>query len=210
MYFPLTLVLLGLLTVAALVLRQLWWRMPSWLHKLLLRLALAAVLIRFFFLVSQWSTTSLHVNDLLCWVGVAGYEILLVRFSLMRPQWLTALCAIVLLMPLAGSTVLQPLTRIFYWSNADIVPIGGHYFCERSPWDTAGVGNSGIDLIIFYQPPFAPFLHHLVQRTAFGDDSCITSASKAVADLDHKLVHFYCPVRPGTNALDIQYALPLP
>lgn len=209
MYFPLTFVLLGLLTVMALVLRQLWWRIPTWFRKLLLRVALVAVLIRFLFLISQWSTTSLHVNDLLCWAGVIGYEILLVRFSLMRPQWLTVVCAIVLLMPLTGSTVLQPLTRVFYWSRADIVPIGGHYFCERSPWDTAGVGNSGMDLIIFYHPPFAPFLRHLVQRTAFGDDSCITSASRAVADPDKKLVYFYCPVRPDKHQLDIQYALPL-
>ena len=208
MYFPLTISLLGLLTGLALLLRLLWWRMSSRLRRLMLGIALAMVLLRFFFIVSQWSTTSLHFNDLLCWGAVAGYAILLVRFSLIRPQWLSSLSAVILLLPLLGSTMLTPLTRIFYWSSAEITAIGGHYICEKSPWDIGVSGSTGVDLIIFYRPPFAPFLRHLVQRAAFGNDRCDASASTAVADPSRKLVHFHCP--PNKQREDIQYSLPLP
>ncbi|WP_035350171.1 hypothetical protein [Edaphobacter aggregans] len=208
MHFPLTLALLGLLTGAALVLRVFWWRIPSWLRRFVLGLAFAMVLLRFLFLVSSWSTTSTYFNDLLCWTAVAGYEILLIRFSLMRPQWLTALSALILMLPIFGSTLLTPLTRIFYWSPADISSIGGPYICEKSPWDLDGLGNSGMDLIVFYRPPFAPFVRHLVQRASFGDDQCDAAASSAVADPARKVVHFRCPARRGQQ--DIDYTLPLP
>ena len=209
MHIPLTFALMGLLTGAALLLRVLWWRMPLWLRSLVLRLALIMVLIRFFFLVSQWSTTSTRLNALLCWTAVAGYEILLIRFSLMRPQWLTALSAVILMLPLFGSTLLLPLTRVFDWSPADISSIGGNYICEKSPWDTASIGNSGMDLIVFYRPPFVPFLRHIVQRNSFSDDQCDTAASSAVADPTHKVVHFHCPASTGKQQQDIEHTLPL-
>jgi hypothetical protein len=209
MHIPLTFALLGLLTGAALLLRVLWWRMPLWLRRLVLGLALAMVFVRYFFLISQWSTTSTRLNALLCWAAVAGYEILLIRFSLMRPQWLTTLSALILLLPLFGSTLLLPLTRVFDWSLADISSIGGNYICEKSPWDTASIGNSGMDLIVFYRPPFAPFLRHLVQRNSFSDDQCDTAASSAIADPVRKIVYFRCPGRADKQQSDIEHALPL-
>jgi hypothetical protein len=171
--------------------------------------AAAMVLIRFFFLVSQWSTTSTRINALLCWTAVVGYEVLLVRFSLMRPQWLTTISAVILLLPLLGSSLLLPLTRIFDWSPADISRIGGNYICERSPWDTVGNGNRGVDLIVFYRPPFAPFLRQLVQRSSFGDDQCDSSTAFAVADPTRKIVHFRCPGRQGSEKEGIEHTLPL-
>ena len=161
MHVPITLGVLSLLTGAVFALRFLWWRQPSWMRRVIIVCAIGMVSIRFFFLVSQWSTTSTRLNALLCWTAVIGYEVLVVRFSLMRPQWLTTISAVILLLPLLGSTLLIPLTRIFDWSPAEISPIGGHYICEKSPWDTAGNGTNGMDLIVFYRPPFAPFLRHL-------------------------------------------------
>jgi hypothetical protein len=209
MHIPLTIALLGLLTGTVLLLRRWWWRIPMWLRWLLVGLAFLMVLIRFFFLVSQWSTVSPRFNAVLCWTGVAGYELILARFSLMRPKWLTAPSAVILLLPLLGSTLLLPLTRIFDWSPANISSIGGHYICEKSPWDTASVGNSGVDLIIFYRPPFLPFLRHGVQRNSFSDDQCDSAASSAVADLTNKVVNFRCPARAGKQQPDIVQTLPL-
>src|SRR3954468_14817806 len=116
MHVPITIGILGLLTAAVVALRFLWWRLPSWLRKLMLGCAAAMVLVRFFFLVSLWSTTSTRVNALLCWTAVIGYEVVLVRFSLMRPQWLTTISAVILLLPILGSSLLLPLTRVFDWA----------------------------------------------------------------------------------------------
>jgi hypothetical protein len=208
MHVPVTFALLGLLTGIILVLRFLWWRLPSWLQRLALVCAAAMVFIRFAFLLSRWDMTSTRLNALLCWTAVVGYEVLLVRFSLMRPRWLTSISALILLTPLFGSTLLIPLTRIFDWERADISSIGGNYICEKSPWDTTVVGNTGMDLIVFYRPPFAPFLRHLVQRSAFGDDQCDSAASFAIADTTNKVVHFHCPHRLDQQA-DIEHTLPL-
>jgi hypothetical protein len=201
--------LLGLLTGAIFVLRLLWWRMPSWLRGLMLGCAAMMVLVRILFLVSRLSTTSTRLNALLYWAVVAGYEVLLARFSLMRPQWLTTLSALILLFTLLGSTLLLPLTRVFDWAPADISSIGGNYICEKSPWDADGIGNTGVDMIVFYRPPFAPFLRHMVQRSSFGDDQCDASSASAVADPTKKVVHFRCPGRPGKHQRDIVNTLPL-
>lgn len=209
MHIPLTIALLGLLTAATFLLRGWWWRIPIWLRRLVMGLASFMVLIRFFFLVSQWSTVSPRFNALLCWTGVAGYEILLARFSLMRPKWLTAPSAAILLLPLLGSTLLLPLTRIFDWSPADISPIGGHYICEKSPWDTASIGNSGVDLIVFYRPPYLPFLRHFVQRNSFSDGQCNSAASSAAADLTRRVIYFRCPALAGKQQRDVEQILPL-
>jgi hypothetical protein len=208
MHVPVTFALLGLLTGIIVVLRFLWWRMPSWLRSLALPGAAAMVLIRFLFLISRWSMTSTRLNALLCWTAVVGYEVLLVRFSLMRPRWLTSFSAVILLLPLFGSTLLLPLTRIFDWAPADISSIGENYICEKSPWDTGGVGTPGMDLIVFYRPPFAPFLRHIVQRSSFGDDQCNSAASFAVADTAHNVIHFHCPGRLGSPQ-NIEHTLPL-
>lgn len=209
MHVPLTIGVLSLLTGAILVLRLLWWRLPLLLRRLVLGFAVAMVLIRFSFLASQWSMTSTRLNAVLCWIAVAGYEILLARFSLMRPRWLTSISAVVLLIPLLGSTLLIPLTRIFDWAPADISPIGGNYICEKSPWDTDSSGNAGVDLVVYYRPPLAPFLRHVVQRSSFSDDQCDSAASSVVADTTLKVIHFRCPGRPGKQQ-DIEHTLPLP
>ncbi len=208
MHVPLTFALLALITGIIVALRFVWWRLPLWLRSFALVTSVAMFLIRFLFIVSHWSMASTRINALLCWTSVVGYEVILVRFSLMRPRWLTSLSALILLVPLFGSTLLLPLTRIFDWSPADISAIGGHYICEKSEWDTSAVGNTGMDLIVFYRPPFAPFLRHLVQRAAFSDDQCDSAASSAVADVTNKVVHFHCPGRPGKQA-DIELTLPL-
>ena len=208
MHLPLTFGLLGLLTGAVLLLRVFWWRLPGWLQLSSVVLALGLVLVRIAFIATQWSMTSTRLNAILCWTAVAGYEVLLARFSLMKPRWLTSISAIILLVPLIGSTLLIPLTRVFDWSPADISELSGPYILEKSPWDTDASGNSGMDMIVFYRPPLLPFLRHTSQRATFGDDECRPNAASAEVDLAKHSVHFHCPAR-GDGPPPIDVILPL-
>jgi len=204
MHLPLTFGLLGLLTGVVLLLRLFWWRLPWWVRRSLLIAATAILAVRAIFLVSQWSMTSTRLNALLCWAAIAGYEILLARFSLMRPQWLTSISAIILLGPLIGSTMIIPLTRVFDWSAADISALEGPYILEKSPWDTDESGNSGMDLYVFYHPSFIPFLRHMVQRASFGNDACRSDAASVQTDLQKHTVHFHCPPHEdGKPSIDL-------
>lgn len=208
MHLPLTFGLLGLLTGAVLVLRLMWWRLPWWLRQGMLALAVLMVLLRVGFIATQWSMTSTRLNAVICWLAVAGYEVLLARFSLMRPQWLTTISALVLLVPLIGSTLLIPLTRVFDWSKADISQLSGPYILEKSPWDTDGAGNSGLDMIVFYRPRLIPFLRHNSQRASFGDDECDPQAATVQTDPEKRMVHFHCPAH-GDGKPPIDVILPL-
>lgn len=190
------------------LLRQLWWKLPKWIRRGILLLACSMVLLRVGFIATQWSMASPRLNAVICWLAVAGYEIILARFSLMRPQWLTAASAAILLVPLIGSTLLIPLTRVFDWSAADISRLSGPYILERSPWDTNGTGNSGLDMIVFYQPRMLPFMRHLSQRASFGDDECKSEAAVVQIDPQKRTAHFHCPAHnDGKPAIDV--VLPL-
>jgi hypothetical protein len=204
MHLPLTFGLLGLLTAAVIALRFLWWNLPFWLRRLVLVASFAAVFLRVVFIATQWSMISPRLNALHAWVAVAGYQILLARFSLMKPQWLTSISALILLAPLIGSTLLIPLTRFFDLSRADISTLTGPYIVEKSPWDTDASGNSGTDLMVFYRPRFFPFVRHLAQRAAFGNDECRAEAATVQANVQEHTVHFHCPPRgDGKPAIDL-------
>jgi hypothetical protein len=208
MYLPLTFGLLGLLTGAVLLLRMFWWKLPPSARRGILTVAVAMVLLRMGSIATQWSMTSTKMNDVICWLAVAGYEVLLARFSLMRPQWLTASSATVLLFPLIGSTLLLPLTRIFDWTADDLSQLSGPYILERNTWDTDGSGHSGIDMVVFYRPTLVPFVRHLSQRASFGDDECNAEAATAQVDPQRHMVHFHCPTR-GDEKPSIDVILPL-
>lgn len=208
MYIPLTIAVLGLLTVAMIVLRFFWWRLPLRLQTLLPVIGAGLALLRLFSVALQWSTTSLQANVLLQWGAVLGYELLLVRFSLMRPQWLTAVCAAILFVPLFGSTLLLPLTKLFHRDPVEITSIGGSYLGERMAWESVAGQNTGYDLTVYYRPPLLPFLRHQVQRFAFNTVECDAAASYAVANPAQKTVRFFCPGNPGQQPLDHTLALP--
>lgn len=207
MHLPLTFGLLGLLTGLVLLLRAFWWRLPQRLRRWIVIAGAAIVLLRILFIASQWSMASPRLNAVLAWASVAGYQILLARFSLMRPQWLTSISALILLTPLIGSTLLIPLTRVFDLSTADISVLTEPYIVEKSPWDTDASGNSGMDLMVFYRPRLLPFVRHLVQRASFGDDECLSKAATVQANMVARTVHFHCP--PHGDGQPIDVILPL-
>jgi hypothetical protein len=126
----------------------------------------------------------------------------------MRPRWLTSISAIVLVVPLIGSTLLIPLTRIFDWSADDISELAGPYILERNPWDTSESGNAGVDLYVYYRPRLIPLIRHMSQRASFGDDVCNPSAASVEVDPKKRTVHFHCPAR-GDGKPPIDVILPL-
>src|SRR5215468_1484090 len=100
MYLQRTYAALGLLTAAMIVLRFFWWRLPHRLQTALLWIGGISAVLPALSLVTRWSITSDHANTFVNWVAITGYLLILMRFSLMRPQWLTSLCAFVLLLPI--------------------------------------------------------------------------------------------------------------
>ena len=141
-------------------------------------------------------------------LSVIAYELMLVRFSLMRPRWLTSLCAVILLIPMFGSTLLFPLTGIFDTEPANVKSIAKHYELQTDPWDAKISGKAGYDFGLFYRPSWAPFMHHIVQRSSFSDEQCLTKEVTVSLAPEKHLVHFHCPGHHGQQD-DVDLALPL-
>lgn len=199
--------LLLLVTITMVVLRAYWWRLSPRTERLLFLSASVVFALRFFFLVSFWGTIWATFNALLCWLAVIGYEMFLVRFSLMRPRWLTCICAFILLLPLFASTLLFPLTGIFYSRPPDIQSLGQSYELQRDPWDEKVNGRAGYDFGIYYRPQWLPFMRHIVQRSSLSVEQCQTDAVVVTIDPPKHLVHFHCPGHPGQS--DVDHTLPL-
>lgn len=207
MHVPITTAALVLLTLAIILLRIFWSRLSGRLRRFIVYAAIAMILLRIVFVVSGWSTTSDHMNVLVNWCAVAGYELMIVLFTLYRPKWLTTISAAILLVPVFASSILMPLTSLFDWTPADITSIGNHFICERNPWEAdPGIRSTGVDLMVYYRPPFAPFLRHKVQRAAFNNDQCNANASFAAVEPDRKHLRFHCPAAPSNptgGAIDL-------
>jgi hypothetical protein len=208
MHFGEALGLLAIVTIAAIILRSYWFRMSPALQKYLLIASGISVFIRFLFLVTQWSTASPRFNSVVFWIAVVGYEIILLRFSLMRPRWLTSLCAIILILPLCGSTLLLPLTGLFEKEPHNVRRLAKNYVLERAPWDPGVNGHEGEDFMVLYNPSMVPFLHRLSQRSSFSKQQCNTTDVTVEVKPPKKLVHFRCPGYKGESDT-ISLILPL-
>jgi hypothetical protein len=207
MYVPLTIAVLGLLTGAMILVRFFWWRLPNRLRMVLLAIACISTMLPVISIATRWSTTSDKANAVLHWSAVAGYQLILMRFSLLRPQWLTSFCAVILIVPTFGASLLLPLTEIFPMKHRDVFEIGGRYLYERVPWDTTGTEVPGFTLMVYTRPRFAPFLRHRIQQSAFNAGECQASESSASILAETRQVLFHCPAKPGQQ--DIEHILPL-
>jgi len=128
MYIPITTAALALLTVAMILLRIFWERVPSLLRFVLIRTSIALVLLQAFLAATKWGTTSNHLNAFISWLAVASYELLILLFSRLSPRWLTSISAAILLIPLFAASILFPLTDLFNpWPNKK-VSIDRHFF----------------------------------------------------------------------------------
>ena len=193
MYIPLTTAALALLTVAMILLRIFWSRVPPRLRFLLIRASIAIIALHGLFAVTKWTTTSERLNVLINWLAIAGYELLVLLFSRLPPRWLTLPSTIILLIPLFASSILGPLTDIFEPASHKNLPLGDHLYYQINPWTNSGGGNKGVDVIIYYRPPFVPFLRHKLQSIPFNDQECNSRAASAVALPAKKTVLARCP-----------------
>jgi hypothetical protein len=209
MYIPFTTAALALLTVAMILLRIFWSRVPPRLKFLLIRASIAIIVLHGLFAVTKWNTTSERLNVLINWLAIAGYELLILLFSRLSPRWLTLPSTIILLIPLFAATILVPLTHLFEPAARKNLSLGDHLFYEISPWSNAGGGNKGVDVIIYYRPPFAPFLRHKLQSIPFNDRECNSRAASAVAFPAKKTVLGRCPNWPSQASGTVDKLLPL-
>src|ERR1700730_476023 len=103
MYIPLALAALALLTVAMILLRIFWSRVPPRLRFLLIRASVAVIILHGLFVVTKWTTTSDRSNVFLNWLVILAYELLVLLFSRLPPRWLSLPSTIILLIPLFAS-----------------------------------------------------------------------------------------------------------
>jgi hypothetical protein len=167
------------------------------------------VILHGLFVATKWNTTSDRLNVFINWLAIAGYELLLLLFSRLPPRWLTLPSTIILLVPLFAASILGPLAYLFDPAPHKNLPLGDHLFYEIDPWANAGRGNQGVDLVVYYRPPFAPFLRHRVQAVPFNDRECNSRAASAIASPAKKAVVARCPNWPSQYAGTVDKLLPL-
>jgi hypothetical protein len=197
MQVPLTIATLALITLAIVILRFFWYRLPARLRGSLVYTAIAMILLRILFVASKWVTTSDRINTILNWAAVTSYVLIIVLFTLYRPKWLTTISAVILILPIFASIIVIPLGGLFDPTTPDITSIGNHLLLEKEPWDAdPATRNTGIDLTVYYRPPLIPFMRHRVQRWSFNNDQCNSSAASVSIEPDRKHLRFHCPARP--------------
>jgi hypothetical protein len=210
MYIPTTIAALVLLTVGMVLLQIFWLRLPPRLRLFLIRASIAIIVLYGIFLVTKWSSTFDRLNVFVNWMVIASYELLVLRFSRMSPRWLTMPSTIILLIPLFASSVLLPLTPLFVPGSQAKVSLGDHLFYEVSPWTNVGGGNAGVNILIYYRPPFAPFLRRKLQSIPFNNQECNSTAASAIVFPARKIVLGRCPNWPTQSTGVLDKALPLP
>jgi hypothetical protein len=205
MHVLITTATLLLLTLAMLLLRIFWPRVPAGVRVYLIRVAVVLITIHIILTITKWETTSDHVNAVIKWLAVASYEMLLVLFTRLRPRWVTSLCSVILLVPVFASSILLPLTYLFGRSTSKPTSIGNGLFYQRVLWgDMNDVSaNSGADILLSYRPHYAPFFRRHLRNVTFNNQECNSRAAFAELGPNPKTVLARCPhwlsQRQGTD-----------
>ena len=210
MYIPTTIAALACLTAAMILLRIFWLRLPSRLRFFLIRASIAFIALHVLFVLTMWTTTSDRLNTIVNWLAIAGYALLVLLFSRLSPRWLTIPSSVILLLPLFASSIVIPLTRLFEPGSPKNIPIGNRLFYEVSPWSNSGGGNAGVDVFIYYIPPFAPFLRHKIQVIPYNDGECNANATSVTLLTNPRGVLGHCPRWPNQGQGTVDKLLPLP
>jgi hypothetical protein len=210
MDIPLTTATLALVTLAMLLLRIYWGRVPAHFRFVLIRTSIALVILQAFFSATKWGTTSDLLNVIINWLAIAAYELLVLLFSRLSPRWLTSICAAILLIPVFASSVLLPLTDLFNPYTNKKATMSRNFFYEVKPWGNVGDGTDGVDLQICYRPTLAPFLRRKIQPIPFNNRECHAMAVTATISLDRKVVLARCPRWPSEpeGTVDKTFRLP--
>jgi hypothetical protein len=197
---PLTFAVLAILTGALILLRLRWTQLSRRSHKVLVGCAVAALILYGFTFAAGWSTSSNHLNAAIYWAAIAGYELLLLLFTLLRPRWLTSIIAAVLIFPILSASAFLPLAELFNPAPHTVVSIGPNLISDRAPWGTGTAPSSGFDLTIYSHPSWTHFFRRRRQASHYYSGQCDASRSSATLQPDGKHVLMSCPAAPNQQA----------
>jgi hypothetical protein len=196
MHVQITTATLALLTVLMILLRVFWLRIPVALRTFIIWFAVSSFVLRVVFVLTKTGTDSDYLNAALSWFAVGAYELFILLFTLLPPNWLTSISAAILLVPVFAASVLTPLTHLFEPPDK-VVSLGNHFFSNQTFWHEGPSTNSGVELNVFSKPRFAPFLRRYRLHVIFNNVQCNTAASYAIIQPDNKSVLFRCPLWPS-------------
>lgn len=196
------LITLAALCIPILLVRARWQRLGYGVRRTVLGAAIASIVLFAIGYATHWITISDRLNSALYWAAVAGYLLLLSIHSLMRPRWITSITAIVLAAPLLASSLLLPLGSIFHHHPRRIVALGNHLYASWQPFVEVGPSSSGVEVEIFYRPPFLPLLRHSRLGGRFYDRRCNAAATEVALQSDHNSVFVRCPSWPNSIELN--------
>ena len=196
MHVPVTLLALACLTAALVIVREIWPRIGMGGRRVILALAILSILVSAQMFLLGWSTVSPLFNASIRWMAVAGYELILLLFTRLRPRWLTGLTAAVLLLPVLSTSALLPLTSLFERRPPETISLSPNLVLVKSQWDAAGMGNHGVDAAVVRIPSRLPFLRDQVAGVRLYDTQCDTALTSATLDTTAHIVVIHCPASP--------------
>ena len=204
----LTVVSLLLLAGMSLELRRRWPRLSRstqtrWLAGIcgLLAVKLAAD-------AARWETTAGRLNDLLVWARIAGYILLVILFTRLRPRVLTTGIAVVLLLPLPSATIYLPLEGLFDPAPRRLSAVGDRVYLEQIAWNGRGGDNYGVDYTISRRSRLLPFLQKDLRVGRLYRTQCNTDAISAQLEEASRIVTLHCPpAAPGEPPVEEQIRL---
>jgi hypothetical protein len=208
-HVPITLALFAALIGVSVLLRIRWPRLSRRLRRVLIASAMSAILLQVLIHVIKWSPNSDRAYRLLSWAAIAGYVFLMILWTRVSPRWLTTLCAVILILPLLGPTLLFPLASLFATPAPLDTQLTDTLFSEILHWRSAFGGTSGVDVGVYYRPVWAPFIRHSGEQVRLYDNQCNTAAVSVVLSADHKRAMVSCPPWPG-QPTEQSYDLILP
>ena len=197
MHVPLTLALFAALIGFSVLLRIRWPRLSRRLRRVLIASAMSAILLQVLIHVIKWTPNSDRAYRLLSWAAVAGYVFLMILWTRMSPRWLTTLCAVILILPLLGPSLLFPLAMLFGVPAPLDTQLADTLFSEQIRWRAVFGGTSGVDIEIYYRPAWAPFIRRSGRGVRLYDNQCNTAAVSIVLTADRKSAMVSCPPWPG-------------
>jgi hypothetical protein len=150
-----------------------------------------------FTFVTGWSTSSYHLNAALYWAAIAGYEFALLLFTLLRPRWLTAMIAAVLMLPILSASPFLPLAELFNTAPHITVSIGSNFISDLAPWGNGTAASSGFDLTVYSHPSWTKFFRRRRQGSRYFSGQCDASKASATLQPDGKHVLMLCPAAPN-------------
>jgi hypothetical protein len=192
---PLTFAALAILTGALILLRLKWLRLSHKAQSILIGFAGTALILYLLMFATGWSTSSNHLNALIYWAAIAGYEFFLLLFTLLRPRWLTAIIALVLMLPILSASPFLPLAELFNTAPHTTASIGPDLVSDLTPWGT-GTLPQGFDLAIYSHPSWTQFLRHRRQASRYFSGQCDASKASATLQPDGRHVLMSCPAAP--------------